>query len=152
MIEWKAFGYAVMRVMDSTIERSLPVFAEGSQPDVLFRLCSFVIPVIASSSLCAEFIFDTLNKTLVTPSAILYRRAHGDARRGLRSGSDVGAGPQVYDRPCVHGEGQAAQGRAGVEAGLEACAENGGKPPDDLSPWLPWTMSEERRRELTAPG
>ncbi len=40
-----------MRVVDSTIERSLPVFAEGSQPDVLFRLCSFVIPVIASSSL-----------------------------------------------------------------------------------------------------
>ncbi len=39
-----------------------------------------------------------------------------------------------------------------LEAWLEACAENGGKPPDDLSPWLPWTMSEERRRELTAPG
>ena len=33
---------------------------------------------------------------------------------------------------------------------LTACAENGGKPPDDLSPWLPWSMSEERRRELTA--
>ena len=35
---------------------------------------------------------------------------------------------------------------------LTACAENGGKPPDDLSPWLPWTMSEERRRELTTSG
>ena len=35
---------------------------------------------------------------------------------------------------------------------LTACAENGGKPPDDLSPWLPWSMSEERRRELTASG
>ena len=35
---------------------------------------------------------------------------------------------------------------------LTACAENGGKPTDDLSPWLPWTMSEERLRELTASG
>ena len=39
-----------------------------------------------------------------------------------------------------------------LEAWLEACAENGGQPPDDLSPWLPWTMSEERRREFTAPA
>ena len=36
-----------------------------------------------------------------------------------------------------------------LEAWLEACAKNGGNPPDDLSPWLPWTMSEERRREFT---
>ena len=35
---------------------------------------------------------------------------------------------------------------------LTACAENGGQPPDDLSPWLPWSMSEERRRELAASG
>ena len=39
-----------------------------------------------------------------------------------------------------------------LEAWLEACAKNGRKPPDDLSPWLPWSMSEERRRELMAPG
>ena len=39
-----------------------------------------------------------------------------------------------------------------LQAWLAACAENGGKPPDDLSPWLPWSMSEERRREFTAPG
>ena len=39
-----------------------------------------------------------------------------------------------------------------LEAWLTACAENDGKPPDDLSPWLPWSMSEERRRELAAPG
>jgi len=39
-----------------------------------------------------------------------------------------------------------------LEAWLAACAKNGGKPPVDLSPWLPWTMSEERRREFTAPG
>ncbi len=38
-----------------------------------------------------------------------------------------------------------------LEAWLEACAENGGQPPDDLSLWLPWTMSEERRRAFTAP-
>ena len=39
-----------------------------------------------------------------------------------------------------------------LEAWLAACAENGRQPPHDLSPWLPWTMSRERRRELTAPG
>ncbi len=39
-----------------------------------------------------------------------------------------------------------------LEAWLNACANNGGKPPDDLSPWLPWTMSEARRRKFTAPG
>ena len=39
-----------------------------------------------------------------------------------------------------------------LEAWLAACAENGGKPPDDLSPWLPWSMSEERKREFTASG
>ena len=38
-----------------------------------------------------------------------------------------------------------------LEAWLAACADNGRKPPDDLSPWLPWSMSEERRREFTAP-
>ena len=36
-----------------------------------------------------------------------------------------------------------------LEAWLNACA-NGGKPPDDLSPWLPWTMSEAHRRKFTA--
>ena len=38
-----------------------------------------------------------------------------------------------------------------LEAWLDACAENGGQPPDDLSSWLPWTMSEERRREFMTP-
>lgn len=28
---------------------------------------------------------------------------------------------------------------------LEACAANGRTPPEDLDPWLPWTMTEERR-------
>ena len=35
---------------------------------------------------------------------------------------------------------------------LEACARNGGKAPDDLDPWLPWSMSPERRRDLMEPG
>ncbi len=35
---------------------------------------------------------------------------------------------------------------------LEACARNGGKAPDDLAPWLPWSMSPERRRDLMEPG
>ena len=39
-----------------------------------------------------------------------------------------------------------------LEAWLKACAKNGGKPPDDLSPWLPWSMGEERRRAFIAPG
>ncbi len=42
--------------------------------------------------------------------------------------------------------------RRWLEAWLEACAKNGGKPLDDLSPWLPCSMSEERRRALMAPG
>ena len=37
-----------------------------------------------------------------------------------------------------------------LEAWLDACAKNGGKPPGDLSPWLPWSMSEARRRKFTA--
>ena len=42
--------------------------------------------------------------------------------------------------------------RRWLEAWLEACAENGDRPPEDVSEWLPWSMSEERRRALTAPG
>ena len=42
--------------------------------------------------------------------------------------------------------------RRWLETWLQACAENGGRPPDDPSPWLPWSMGEERRRALMAPG
>ena len=42
--------------------------------------------------------------------------------------------------------------RRWLEEWLTACAKNAGKPPDDLSPWLPWSMSEARRRKLMAPG
>ena len=39
-----------------------------------------------------------------------------------------------------------------LDAWLAACAANGGRPPDDPAPWLPWSMDDARRRELTAPG
>ncbi len=35
---------------------------------------------------------------------------------------------------------------------LAACAGNGGRPPDDLSPWLPWSMDAGRRSGMTAPA
>ena len=41
--------------------------------------------------------------------------------------------------------------RRWLEAWLAACAENGGRAPADLSPWLPWSMDDARRRELAAP-
>ena len=31
---------------------------------------------------------------------------------------------------------------------LQTCARAGGKPPDDLTEFLPWTMSEQRKKEL----
>jgi transposase len=31
---------------------------------------------------------------------------------------------------------------------LRSCAENGGRAPSDITPFLPWKMSVERRREL----
>jgi transposase len=34
---------------------------------------------------------------------------------------------------------------------LHACADNGGQCPSDLGPFLPWSMSEARKRQLTAP-
>ena len=37
-------------------------------------------------------------------------------------------------------------------AWLAACAHNRGRPPDDLAPWLPWSMDDARRREPAAPG
>lgn len=34
---------------------------------------------------------------------------------------------------------------------LNACADNGGKAPTDLSHFLPWTMTEQRRQTLCGP-
>ena len=39
-----------------------------------------------------------------------------------------------------------------LQAWLGACAANGGRPPDDMSSWLPWSMREDRKRTLMAPG
>ena len=38
-----------------------------------------------------------------------------------------------------------------LDAWLAACAANGARPPDDLSPWLPWSMSEDRKRDFMTP-
>jgi len=32
---------------------------------------------------------------------------------------------------------------------LESCAQNGGQVPEDITPFLPWQMSQEKRREMT---
>ena len=37
-----------------------------------------------------------------------------------------------------------------LEAWLSACTANGGRPPEDLGPWLPWTMDKARRAEFRA--
>ena len=42
--------------------------------------------------------------------------------------------------------------RRRLHAWPTACARKGGKPPDDPGPWLPWSMSEERKQDLMAPG
>jgi len=34
---------------------------------------------------------------------------------------------------------------------LNACANNGGQPPSDISPFIPWMMSEQRRQQLGKP-
>jgi len=39
-----------------------------------------------------------------------------------------------------------------LSAFLQACAENGGQSPADLSSFLPWQMTAERRAELTQPA
>ena len=38
-----------------------------------------------------------------------------------------------------------------VRSYLNACAQNNGKPPEDLSPFLPWKMDEARRQLLSKP-
>lgn len=39
-----------------------------------------------------------------------------------------------------------------MSAFLLACAEHGGQCPQDLAPFLPWTMSEERKQALSQPS
>jgi transposase len=38
-----------------------------------------------------------------------------------------------------------------LRAFLQACADHGGQSPEDLSPFLPWQMTPERREELARP-
>jgi transposase len=38
-----------------------------------------------------------------------------------------------------------------LHAFLQACADHGSKSPEDLSVFLPWQMTPERRAELTQP-
>ena len=38
-----------------------------------------------------------------------------------------------------------------LSAFLQACADHGGKSPADLSAFVPWQMTPERRAELTQP-
>ena len=38
-----------------------------------------------------------------------------------------------------------------MNAFLLACAEQGGRCPPELTPFLPWTMSERRKRALSQP-
>jgi len=38
-----------------------------------------------------------------------------------------------------------------LQAYLTACAESGGTAPADLTPFLPWSMSEDRRQQLAKP-
>ena len=40
--------------------------------------------------------------------------------------------------------------RLWLHAYLEACARNGGRPPTDLSPFVPWAMSEPQRQQMSA--
>ena len=42
--------------------------------------------------------------------------------------------------------------RAWLEQWLTECARNGGHPPDDLSGWLPWTMSATQKDNFRPPG
>ena len=65
----------------------------------------------------ADVILDTLYKTLVTPPAIRYRRAHVDARRGFRGGPDASRGG---GRSLVAADGGAGA-RGGAAPGGDGC-------------------------------
>ncbi len=87
------------------------------------------------------------------------------ARRAARAG--LGCGPRsartrststLTPRAVRRSRGSCSERPASIdplrwlEAWLAACAERGGRAPEDLSPWLPWSMGAERRRALMVPG
>ena len=74
--------------------------------------------------------------------------------RRLSFGSDSEAGARftatmysVVNTLSVNG----LEVRRWLQEWLRECAGNGATAPHDLSPWLPWSMSEERRHSLMAP-
>ena len=74
-------------------------------------------------------------------------------RRKLSLGSDNKEGAQGMAKMLSVVRTLEANDIAGqpwLEAWLSACAANGGHPPEDLGPWLPWTMDEARRAEFRA--
>ena len=76
----------------------------------------------------------TLYKTLVTPPAIRYRRAHGDARRGFRGGPDAGRGGR---RALVAADGGAGAraARLAVSVRSGACPRGGAAPGGEGRPF-----------------
>ena len=53
----------------------------------------------------------------------------------------------IFQTLGLHGINQ----RHWLNSYLLSCAENKGKAPEDLSPFLPWEMDKERRRQLSKP-
>ncbi len=88
-------------------------------------------------------------------------RDNNESERGVRNGvnarhNDYGSGSQ-WSAPLTAAMLTVLQTilrlginpRHGMIALLTACAENGSKPPTDLSPFLPWTMDGERKPFLS---
>ena len=73
----------------------------------------------------------------------------------LSSGSDGGTGARFTAPMCSAIAALKSNGidvQRWPEGWLQACAKHGGQPPDDLSPWLPWCMTEARSHALMSPG
>ena len=89
------------------------------------------------------------------------RRRHGAAHAAQRrhGGRAPAPGPRPGPRrPAAHAAGRHLHRAPAIDvprrldAWLAACAHRGGRPPDDLAPWLPWSMGDARRRAPAAPG
>ena len=99
-----------------------------------------------SSNTARDYASSSTSRSCPSASSLCAARSSGD---GSRSAPTARKAPG--SRPCTRWPHAGVNGidvRHWLKEWLTACAENGGEPPDDLSPWLPWSMSEERRREL----
>ena len=77
------------------------------------------------------------------PIAIARKLCFGsDSVRGARVSAMIYSVFATLDRNCI-------DIALWLRMWLEACAANGGRPPDDLDPWLPWSMTPQRRNELS---